>query len=86
MNFISWMCLLTSFFSHYFLAGADYSGQSYGHSPYTSYSEAWRFTNSSILGEQKKTLTVLLLSNISCYALFISKLNVTSMKYKTCRC
>uniref|UniRef100_A0A1A8BEZ4 Paired box protein Pax-8 n=1 Tax=Nothobranchius kadleci TaxID=1051664 RepID=A0A1A8BEZ4_NOTKA len=31
-------------------AGADYSGQSYTHSPYTSYSEAWRFTNSSILG------------------------------------
>ncbi|XP_021175490.2 paired box protein Pax-8 isoform X3 [Fundulus heteroclitus] len=31
-------------------AGADYPGQSYTHSPYTSYSEAWRFTNSSILG------------------------------------
>ncbi|XP_013859138.1 paired box protein Pax-8 isoform X1 [Austrofundulus limnaeus] len=31
-------------------AGADYSGQSYSHSPYTSYSEAWRFTNPSILG------------------------------------
>ncbi|XP_058474127.1 paired box protein Pax-8 isoform X2 [Solea solea] len=31
-------------------AGADYTGQSYSHSPYTSYSEAWRFTNSSILG------------------------------------
>ncbi|XP_019127268.1 paired box protein Pax-8 isoform X1 [Larimichthys crocea] len=31
-------------------AGADYSGQTYSHSPYTSYSEAWRFTNSSILG------------------------------------
>ncbi|XP_034458079.1 paired box protein Pax-8 isoform X4 [Hippoglossus hippoglossus] len=31
-------------------AGADYTGQSYTHSPYTSYSEAWRFTNSSILG------------------------------------
>uniref|UniRef100_H3C0A8 Paired box protein Pax-8 n=1 Tax=Tetraodon nigroviridis TaxID=99883 RepID=H3C0A8_TETNG len=30
-------------------AGADYSGQTYSHSPYTSYSEAWRFTNSSIL-------------------------------------
>ncbi|TWW66120.1 paired box protein Pax-8 isoform X1 [Takifugu flavidus] len=29
-------------------AGADYSGQTYSHSPYTSYSEAWRF-NSSIL-------------------------------------
>uniref|UniRef100_A0A3B3UL08 Paired box protein Pax-8 n=2 Tax=Poecilia TaxID=8080 RepID=A0A3B3UL08_9TELE len=41
------------------VAGADYSGQSYGHSPYTSYSEAWRFTNSSILGKQKKTLTAL---------------------------
>uniref|UniRef100_A0A3P9CTG1 Paired box protein Pax-8 n=1 Tax=Maylandia zebra TaxID=106582 RepID=A0A3P9CTG1_9CICH len=32
------------------VAGADYSGQSYSHSPYTSYSEAWRFTNSSLLG------------------------------------
>uniref|UniRef100_A0A3P8TAL8 Paired box protein Pax-8 n=1 Tax=Amphiprion percula TaxID=161767 RepID=A0A3P8TAL8_AMPPE len=32
------------------VAGTDYSGQSYTHSPYTSYSEAWRFTNSSILG------------------------------------
>ncbi|MEQ2199357.1 hypothetical protein XENOCAPTIV_018045 [Xenoophorus captivus] len=32
------------------VAGPDYSGQSYSHSPYTSYSEAWRFTNSSILG------------------------------------
>ncbi|XP_037548076.1 paired box protein Pax-8 [Nematolebias whitei] len=32
------------------VAGADYSGQSYSHSPYTSYSEAWRFTNPSILG------------------------------------
>ncbi|XP_076020178.1 paired box protein Pax-8 isoform X2 [Genypterus blacodes] len=32
------------------VAGADYSAQSYSHSPYTSYSEAWRFTNSSILG------------------------------------
>ncbi|XP_029025783.1 paired box protein Pax-8 isoform X3 [Betta splendens] len=30
-------------------AGADYTGQTYSHSPYTSYSEAWRF-NSSILG------------------------------------
>ncbi|XP_044030688.1 paired box protein Pax-8 isoform X6 [Siniperca chuatsi] len=32
------------------VAGADYTGQTYSHSPYTSYSEAWRFTNSSILG------------------------------------
>ncbi|XP_048115799.1 paired box protein Pax-8 isoform X5 [Alosa alosa] len=32
------------------VAGADYSGQTYTHSPYTSYSEAWRFTNSGILG------------------------------------
>ncbi|XP_058238464.1 paired box protein Pax-8 isoform X4 [Hemibagrus wyckioides] len=32
------------------VAGADYSGQTYTHSPYTSYSDAWRFTNSSILG------------------------------------
>ncbi|XP_048877026.1 paired box protein Pax-8 isoform X5 [Brienomyrus brachyistius] len=32
------------------VSGTDYSGQTYGPSPYTSYSEAWRFTNSSILG------------------------------------
>ncbi|XP_036384949.1 paired box protein Pax-8 isoform X2 [Megalops cyprinoides] len=32
------------------VAGTDYSGQAYTPSPYTSYSEAWRFTNSSILG------------------------------------
>ncbi|KAL2100414.1 hypothetical protein ACEWY4_004808 [Coilia grayii] len=32
------------------VTGADYSGQTYTHSPYTSYSEAWRFTNSGILG------------------------------------
>ncbi|XP_008294855.1 paired box protein Pax-8 [Stegastes partitus] len=38
------------FFSPTTYTGADYSGQSYSHSPYTSYSEAWRFTNSSILG------------------------------------
>ncbi|XP_028318339.1 paired box protein Pax-8 isoform X3 [Gouania willdenowi] len=31
-------------------AGADYSSQTYSHSPYSTYSEAWRFTNSSILG------------------------------------
>ncbi|XP_054612918.1 paired box protein Pax-8 isoform X4 [Dunckerocampus dactyliophorus] len=31
-------------------AGGDYSAQSYSHSPYATYSEAWRFTNSSILG------------------------------------
>ncbi|GAA6067722.1 paired box protein Pax-8 isoform X1, partial [Tachysurus ichikawai] len=31
------------------VAGAEYSGQTYTHSPYTSYSDAWRFTNSSIL-------------------------------------
>uniref|UniRef100_A0A8D2ZPZ5 Paired box protein Pax-8 n=1 Tax=Scophthalmus maximus TaxID=52904 RepID=A0A8D2ZPZ5_SCOMX len=36
------------------VAGADYTGQSYTHSPYTSYSEAWRFTNSSILGEPQQ--------------------------------
>lgn len=33
------------------VAGADYSAQTYSHSPYTSYSDAWRFTNSSILSE-----------------------------------
>ncbi|XP_077441945.1 paired box protein Pax-8 isoform X3 [Vanacampus margaritifer] len=32
------------------VAGADYPAQTYSHSPYASYSEAWRFTNSSILG------------------------------------
>uniref|UniRef100_A0A8C5G0F6 Paired box protein Pax-8 n=1 Tax=Gouania willdenowi TaxID=441366 RepID=A0A8C5G0F6_GOUWI len=32
------------------VAGADYSSQTYSHSPYSTYSEAWRFTNSSILG------------------------------------
>ncbi|KAJ3605685.1 hypothetical protein NHX12_027729 [Muraenolepis orangiensis] len=31
-------------------SGADYTTQTYSHSPYASYSEAWRFTNSSILG------------------------------------
>ncbi|KAK1883524.1 Paired box protein Pax-8 [Dissostichus eleginoides] len=30
-------------------AGTDYAGQTYSHSPYT-YSDAWRFTNSGILG------------------------------------
>ncbi|XP_077479564.1 paired box protein Pax-8 isoform X1 [Stigmatopora argus] len=32
------------------VAGAEYPAQSYSHSPYASYSDAWRFTNSSILG------------------------------------
>ncbi|XP_069038295.1 paired box protein Pax-8 isoform X4 [Lepisosteus oculatus] len=32
------------------VAGGDYSSNAYAHSPYTSYSEAWRFTNSGILG------------------------------------
>ncbi|XP_063067318.1 paired box protein Pax-8 [Engraulis encrasicolus] len=32
------------------VTGADYSTQTYTHSPYTSYSDAWRFTNSGILG------------------------------------
>ncbi|KAL0192312.1 hypothetical protein M9458_010608, partial [Cirrhinus mrigala] len=31
-------------------AGPEYTGQTYSHAPYTSYSDAWRFTNSSILG------------------------------------
>ncbi|XP_038610086.1 paired box protein Pax-8 isoform X5 [Tachyglossus aculeatus] len=30
-------------------AGSDYSGNAYSHSPYSSYSEAWRFSNSSLL-------------------------------------
>ncbi|XP_030624333.1 paired box protein Pax-8 [Chanos chanos] len=32
------------------VAGAEYTGQTYTHSPYTSYSDAWRFTNSGLLG------------------------------------
>ncbi|XP_067293619.1 paired box protein Pax-8 isoform X2 [Pseudorasbora parva] len=32
------------------VAGPEYTSQTYSHPPYTSYSEAWRFTNSSILG------------------------------------
>ncbi|XP_064153592.1 paired box protein Pax-8-like [Anguilla rostrata] len=32
------------------VAGTDYSSQAYTHSPYSSYSDAWRFTNSAILG------------------------------------
>ncbi|XP_028676353.2 LOW QUALITY PROTEIN: paired box protein Pax-8 [Erpetoichthys calabaricus] len=32
------------------VAGSDYSASAYSHSPYTSYSDAWRFTNTSILG------------------------------------
>ncbi|XP_062844513.1 paired box protein Pax-8 [Trichomycterus rosablanca] len=32
------------------VAGAEYSGQTYAHPTYTSYGDAWRFTNSSILG------------------------------------
>uniref|UniRef100_A0A673M0Z3 Paired-box protein 2 C-terminal domain-containing protein n=1 Tax=Sinocyclocheilus rhinocerous TaxID=307959 RepID=A0A673M0Z3_9TELE len=31
------------------VAGPEYTGQTYSHAPYTSYSDAWRFTNSSIL-------------------------------------
>ncbi|XP_038610088.1 paired box protein Pax-8 isoform X7 [Tachyglossus aculeatus] len=31
------------------VAGSDYSGNAYSHSPYSSYSEAWRFSNSSLL-------------------------------------
>ncbi|XP_052447665.1 paired box protein Pax-8 isoform X5 [Carassius gibelio] len=32
------------------VTGPEYMGQTYSHSPYSSYSDAWRFTNSSILG------------------------------------
>uniref|UniRef100_A0A8C2A7W6 Paired box protein Pax-8 n=1 Tax=Cyprinus carpio TaxID=7962 RepID=A0A8C2A7W6_CYPCA len=32
------------------VTGPEYMGQTYSHTPYTSYSDAWRFTNSSILG------------------------------------
>nr|XP_031297144.1 paired box protein Pax-8 isoform X7 [Camelus dromedarius] len=31
------------------VAGSEYSGNAYGHTPYSSYSEAWRFPNSSLL-------------------------------------
>lgn len=31
--------------------GSDYSGNAYGHTPYSSYSEAWRFPNSSLLSK-----------------------------------
>uniref|UniRef100_A0A8C9PZX5 Paired box protein Pax-8 n=1 Tax=Spermophilus dauricus TaxID=99837 RepID=A0A8C9PZX5_SPEDA len=31
------------------VAGSEYSGNTYGHTPYSSYSEAWRFPNSSLL-------------------------------------
>ncbi|XP_005212873.1 paired box protein Pax-8 isoform X3 [Bos indicus] len=31
------------------LSGSEYSGNAYGHTPYSSYSEAWRFPNSSLL-------------------------------------
>lgn len=49
-------CCISVFHLELFLffvlaAGADYSSQTYSHSPYTSYSDAWRFTNSSILSE-----------------------------------
>ncbi|XP_058876443.1 paired box protein Pax-8 isoform X1 [Acipenser ruthenus] len=32
------------------VAGSEFSSTAYSHSPYTSYSDAWRFTNSGILG------------------------------------
>ncbi|XP_040080180.1 paired box protein Pax-8 isoform X3 [Oryx dammah] len=31
------------------LSGSEYSGNAYSHTPYSSYSEAWRFPNSSLL-------------------------------------
>ncbi|XP_039707682.1 paired box protein Pax-8 isoform X4 [Pteropus medius] len=31
------------------VAGSDYSGNAYGHTPYSTYGEAWRFPNSSLL-------------------------------------
>lgn len=40
------------------LVGPEYTGQTYSHPPYTSYSDAWRFTNSSILGESSRVNTV----------------------------
>lgn len=31
--------------------GSEYSSNAYGHTPYSSYSEAWRFPNSSLLSK-----------------------------------
>lgn len=31
--------------------GSEYSGSAYGHTPYSSYGEAWRFPNSSLLSK-----------------------------------
>lgn len=31
--------------------GSEYSGNAYGHTPYSSYGEAWRFPNSSLLSK-----------------------------------
>lgn len=31
--------------------GSEYSGNAYSHTPYSSYSEAWRFPNSSLLSK-----------------------------------
>lgn len=33
--------------------GSEYSGNTYGHTPYSSYSEAWRFPNSSLLSKSR---------------------------------
>lgn len=41
----------TSWVSHSLPTGSEYSGNAYGHTPYSSYSEAWRFPNSSLLSK-----------------------------------
>lgn len=45
-------CESTSWVSHCVPpTGSEYSGNAYGHTPYSSYSEAWRFPNSSLLSK-----------------------------------
>lgn len=34
--------------------GSEYSGNAYGHTPYSSYGEAWRFPNSSLLSKSPR--------------------------------
>lgn len=44
-------CLHLMGLSHPLPTGSEYSGNAYGHTPYSSYSEAWRFPNSSLLSK-----------------------------------
>lgn len=36
--------------------GSEYSGNAYSHTPYSSYGEAWRFPNSSLLSKSARGL------------------------------